>query len=251
MPTTGPHAGKCCVAPPADEYASVGREVADIGGLPAYLTGSPSAASALLFISDIYGWKVPQTRRLADKVALEGGFLVVLPDFMEDDFFASSNPDNPYEGLDVYLAKHSQAKAIVEASKIIEELNRQGFKRVGVVGFCWGGKITVSLINGSTKVDASVMLHPSFLLEEEIQAVKVPLAILGAEIDEITPPQMANEFGAILAKIPEVQGKTMVKIFEGGDHGFSTRYDPQDAEAVARATEACNDMINWFQKYCL
>lgn len=247
MPTTGPHAGKCCVPPPPDEYECAGKDDS-IAGIPAYLTGSPTSSSAVLFICDIYGWKVPQTRRLADKVA-EAGHYVVLADFMENDFFSSPNPENPYEGLDVYLARRSQPKAIAEAGKVIDELRSQGFQHIGVAGFCWGGKITVSLINGSSKVDAAVMLHPSFLMIEEIKAVKVPLAILGAEIDEITPPAMALEFGAILAELPEVGEKTMVKIFKGGDHGFSTRYDPQDVEAVGRAEEAYIDMLNWFRKY--
>ncbi|KAH7415441.1 hypothetical protein KP509_14G043700 [Ceratopteris richardii] len=248
MPTTGRHAGKCCVAPPPDVYESVGQEVADICGVPAYISGSPSSRAAVLFICDIYGWKVPQTRRLADKVA-SAGFFVVLPDFMNDDFFQSPDPDNPYEGLDAYLARHSQEDAIEVASKIIDELGKRGFKQIGVAGFCWGGKITVSLINGTSKADAAVMLHPSFLVVEEIQAVRKPLAILGAEIDEITPPELAMKFGNLLEKIPEMEGKSIVKIFRGADHGFSTRYDPHDMDAVRRAMEAHDDMLNWFTKY--
>ena len=35
-------------------------------------------------------------------------------------------------------------------------------------------------------------------------AVKVPLAILAAEIDTVTPPELAEEFGIALAASPDV-----------------------------------------------
>lgn len=40
-----------------------------------------------------------------------------------------------------------------------------------------------------------------------------------------------------------------MKIFPGVSHGWTVRYDPEDAAAVKAAEEAHQDMLGWFQKY--
>jgi len=54
-------------------------------GLPAYVTrpdeGTPGKG-IIIFITDIFGWKFPNSRLLADKFAKNGGYTVYIPDFM-------------------------------------------------------------------------------------------------------------------------------------------------------------------------
>jgi dienelactone hydrolase len=56
----------------------VGTE-SELAGLPAYVSGDSSSA-AVLFISDIYGWKLNNARLLADHFAKEANATVYVPD---------------------------------------------------------------------------------------------------------------------------------------------------------------------------
>ncbi|MBA0841297.1 hypothetical protein Goarm_003793, partial [Gossypium armourianum] len=47
-------------------------------------------------------------------------------------------------------------------------------------------------------IQAAVMLHPSFVTVDDIKSVKVPIAILGAEIDNLSPPELVKQFDEIL-----------------------------------------------------
>jgi Dienelactone hydrolase family len=54
-------------------------------GLKTYVTrpdeGTPEKG-IIIFITDIFGWKFPNSRLLADKYAKRGGYTVYVPDFM-------------------------------------------------------------------------------------------------------------------------------------------------------------------------
>jgi dienelactone hydrolase len=36
----------------------------------------------IVFITDIFGWKMPNSRLLADRYAKKGGYIVYIPDFL-------------------------------------------------------------------------------------------------------------------------------------------------------------------------
>ncbi|KAG6547877.1 hypothetical protein Mapa_010697 [Marchantia paleacea] len=237
--------GDCCVPPPRSTYEGSGVQE-NWDGVDIYASGSPTSSSAIVFICDIYGYEVPQTRNLADKLGATGHYVVV-PDFFNKEYFHSPNPENLYEGLPAWLERHPQA--IERASKVIDILLSKGVKKVGVMGNCWGAKITISLLFGDKGASAAVMNHPSFLTHDEMKAVKVPLAILAAGIDFITPPELAKEFAEILTKNPEIGDKSYVKIFEGVEHGWTTRYDTDDKTARQRAEEAHKEAITFFSKH--
>jgi dienelactone hydrolase len=239
--------GGCCTPPPPADYEGKGKEES-WEGIDVYTVGSSVSYSAVLFITDVYGWRVPQTRYLADKIAAHGHY-VAIPDLMHSDFYQATDPSDEFAGLPIYLPKHPIPEARVEAARVLEQLQAKGFKKIGVLGNCWGAKIIISLLFGDKGVDAGVMQHPSFLTKEEIAAVKIPLAILGASIDVITPPAMAEEFGEILKASPEVGDKYYVKVFPDVEHGFTTRYDLKDEAAHLKACEAHDEMLAWFAKY--
>ncbi|KAG0570363.1 hypothetical protein KC19_6G156800 [Ceratodon purpureus] len=239
--------GQCCIPPPFCDYQGLGTEET-WNSMPVYITTPKSpTSSAVLIISDIYGWQVPQTRLLADKIAAAGHYVVV-PDFMENDFFGSSDPNDEYAGLPEYLARHSMSKAIAEAKEILRKVQAMGFNSIGGAGFCWGTKILVSLLKGDTPLAAAIMCHPSFITNDEMKEVKVPLVVLGAEIDIVTAAAQVMEYGAILHDNAAIVGsESYVKIYKGADHGWTTRYNLNDVEARNRAETAHEEIIAWFK----
>ncbi|XP_024017329.1 carboxymethylenebutenolidase homolog, partial [Morus notabilis] len=77
--------------------------------------------------------------------------------------------------------------------------------------------------------------------------VNVPIAILGAEIDDYSPPALLKRFEAILIAKPEVDSH--VEIFPNVKHGWTLRYNVNDEAAVNSAEEAHRKMLEWFSKY--
>ncbi|KAH9765322.1 DLH domain-containing protein [Citrus sinensis] len=216
--------------------------VTELGGLKAYVTGPPHSKKAVLMISDIYGDEPPIYRSVADKVA-GAGFLVVAPDFFHGD---AANPSNPKYDKDTWRKNHTTDKGYEDAKPVIAALKAKGVSAVGAAGFCWGGKVAVKLASNQD-VQAAVLLHPSNVTEDEIKAVKVPIAVLGAERDNGLPPAQMKRFDEILSAKPKFDH--LVKTYPGVCHGWTVRYFVNDTFAVNSAAEAHEDMINWFEKH--
>ncbi|GFP98105.1 endo-1 3, partial [Phtheirospermum japonicum] len=102
-------------------------------------------------------------------------------------------------------------------------------------------KVVVEL-NKSGLIEAGVLLHPSFITVDDTKDIKAPLAILGAEIDKVSPPELVKKFEEILSSKPEVA--SFVKIFPGVVHGWSMRYKSDDEKSVKSAEESHQDMLN-------
>ncbi|KAE9609565.1 hypothetical protein Lal_00006851 [Lupinus albus] len=233
---------ECCSNPPTLE-ASVGvGEVHKLGGLPSYLTGSPNSEHAILLVSDIFGYEAPNLRKLADKVAA-AGYYVAVPDFLAADPY---NPHNPHRPLLVWIKDHGTDEGFEAAKLVIEDLKSKGVSSIGAAGFCWGAKVVVEL-SKSKLIQAAVHLHPSFVTVDDIKGVDIPTAILGAEIDNISPPVLIKQFEEVLAAKSEVE--SYVKIFAKVAHGWTVRYNTEDAEAVKAAEESHQILLDWFAKH--
>ncbi|XP_078148914.1 endo-1,3;1,4-beta-D-glucanase-like [Carex rostrata] len=234
---------QCCENPPTlDPVYGKGHVVDDLGGLKTYITGSPESKLAILLISDVFGYEAPLLRNLADKVAASG-FYVVVPDFFHGD---PATPEIVQTSLNEWISKHKTEQGVEEAKLVIETLKKKGFSAIGAAGFCWGGKVVVMLAKYDY-INAAVSLHPGPLTHDDIRDVKQPIAILGAEIDHYSPPEVVKEFAEILSLKPEVDSH--VKIFPGVVHGWAVRYDVNDKTAVEKAEEAQKDMLDWLVKY--
>ncbi|KAJ0034027.1 hypothetical protein Pint_24933 [Pistacia integerrima] len=218
-----------CLENPLTLTPTCGAETVQVfGRLNTYVTGPSDSKLAILLISDVFGYEAPLFRKLADKVAA-AGFLVVTPDF----FYG-------YE----------------DAKPVIAALRRKGVSAIGAAGFCWGdteisslasesGKMAVQLAS-SDDIQAAVLLHPGRMTDDEVNG-KIPVAILGAEIDHATPPEQVKHFGEILSSKSEID--CLVKVFFGVSHGWSVRYNIEDESAVKSAEEAHENMLNWFTKH--
>ncbi|ESW22400.1 hypothetical protein PHAVU_005G150700 [Phaseolus vulgaris] len=235
--------GSECLANPPILNASTGvGYLTNIAGVNSYVSGSPLAILTIVLISDIFGFEPPLLRKIADKVA-NHGYFVVVPDFFHGEPYNAENASRP---LNSWLKDHNSTKGIETAKPIIEALKRKGASAVGVAGFCWGARTATKL--GITKlVEASVILHPSSVTVDEIRGVEVPIAILAAEHDSFSPPKLIKKFKQVLDAKPEID--SYVKIFANVSHGWTVRYDPNDPKAVKDARKAHKIMINWFDRH--
>ncbi|KAK6930038.1 Dienelactone hydrolase [Dillenia turbinata] len=181
-------------------------------------------------------------RKLADKVGA-AGFLVVVPDFLYGDPADFTNPQFNLEG---WLALHTLEKGYEDAKLVIQALKSKGLSAIGAAGFCWGA-LVVAKIAVSEDIQAAVLLHPGYITVEEISQVKVPMAILGAEIDQSFPPELVKQYEEILSTKCKVD--SFGRVYPGVAHGWTMRYNEEDEFSVKSAEEAHEDMLNWFTKY--
>nr|ABR92334.1 putative dienelactone hydrolase family protein [Salvia miltiorrhiza] len=231
---------QCCENPPTLSSGSGSGKVEEIGGISSYVSGPADSKAAIILISDVFGYEAPNLRKLADKVGA-AGFSAVVPDFFRGDPYV---PDQ--KPITDWLKDHGPDQGFEDAKPIIEALKSKGITKIGAVGFCWGAKVVVEL-SKYPYVQAGVLIHPSLVSVEDIQGVKVPISILGAETDHISPPELVKQFEAALNAKPEVD--SFVKIFARCSHGWSVRYKDEDEGAVKSAGEAHKDMLDWFIKH--
>jgi len=233
---------QCCDNPPAlNPAGGEGKVVDSFGGLKAYLVGSDESKAAVILISDIFGFESPNLRKIADKVALSGYFVVV-PDFLHGDPYTPENAERPRP---VWIKSHAPKKGFEEAKPVIAALKEKGVSAVGAAGYCWGGIVVVELAKAH-EIQVAVVVHPGPITVDDIKEVKCPFSILGAEIDHVSPPELIKQFEQVLSANSGVAH--FVKIFPGVAHGWSVRYSHDDAAAVASAEEAMGDTIDWFNK---
>ncbi|KAJ7552895.1 hypothetical protein O6H91_06G075200 [Diphasiastrum complanatum] len=134
------------------------------------------------------GWEAPL---LSSQTKLQQ---LVVPDYFHGDAYINIEDATHQERINKWLPKHPATPEPVEESKeIIGFLKEKGVRSIGVAGFCWGAQVAVYLAKGA-HVQAAVLLHPSFVTTEDIKEVKVPIAILAAEIDRTSPPALIREF---------------------------------------------------------
>ncbi|XP_062097155.1 endo-1,3;1,4-beta-D-glucanase-like [Humulus lupulus] len=235
---------QCCSNPPTLDPNSGLGYLEELGGLKTYISGSSSdSKSAVLLISDVFGYEAPNIRLIADKAAA-AGFYAVVPDFFNGDPY---NIDGDSRPVLEWLKDHGTDKGLEDAKPVVEALKSKGFSAIGAVGFCWGGKVVTELAK-SKSIEAAVLLHPSLVTLDDIKEVNIPIEILAAEIDSITPPALVEQYKEILAtKVPHVD--SYVEIIPKVEHGWTVRYNVDDESASKSANEAHNKMLEWFSKY--
>ncbi|WJX90484.1 carboxymethylenebutenolidase [Trifolium repens] len=233
---------ECCSNAPILNPNYGAGHVEKLGGLDTYVTGPSNSNLAILMVSEIFGFEAPNLRKLADKVAATG-YYVVVPDFLHGDPFTPENANRP---LPIWLKDHQPNEAFEDAKPVIEALKHKGVLSIGAASFCWGAKVVVELAK-SRLIEAAVLLHPSFITLDDIKGISIPIAVLGAEIDKYCPPELLKQFEQFLTA--ELGDDCYVKLFPQVSHGWTIRYNIEDAMAVKSADESHRILLEWFAKH--
>ncbi|KAL6710217.1 hypothetical protein ACN47E_009163 [Coniothyrium glycines] len=255
-------------------------------GLDTYVIGNRSSPRATIVIySDIFGLGLPNNKLIADAYAAGGEYLVYLPDFFRGDPVGLKAADAllpvdaaqqstlaKYTGIlasmPAFLMWMLRHRAADEDRLCVDFLSRlrratpEG-RKIGMVGFCWGGKYALRAarecnvldVHGEEKplVDAVVALHPSNLvIPEDVEKPVVPLSIgWGVEDQGVSFAQKgqveevhdkARKAGV---KVPETEHQ----VYRPGRHGFAVRGNPDDAQERKALEDSEAQVLNWFKKW--
>ena len=115
---------------------------------------------------------------------------------------------------------HSDSDALLDINAGLDYLRKQSFasfEHVGVIGFCYGGKLAMMLGSRSREIDAVVAYHPGPVTDEEIARLKGPVLIHQGTADRALPEgQTATLVRRLKARKLPLQDFW----YEGADHGF-------------------------------
>eukprot|EP01098_Paradermamoeba_levis_P005500 TRINITY_DN2316_c0_g1_i1.p1 TRINITY_DN2316_c0_g1~~TRINITY_DN2316_c0_g1_i1.p1 ORF type:complete len:248 (+),score=48.37 TRINITY_DN2316_c0_g1_i1:72-815(+) len=198
-------------------YQSKGVEQT-LEDLKVYLSGQGNNRAVVVGY-DIFGWHTGRMRKWCDDIASKG-FLVILPDFFRGQ--AWDPEDVPFSDVQKFqawknsVATPAQVKVDV-FEKVVPFLKAQGVGKIGMIGFCWGGKMTI-LCGSDSRIACGVGLHASQLQPEDAEHVVCPMMFLQGSNDP--PIQPIKE---ILEK--KTFGKECVCMHFDQLHGFCIRGD--------------------------
>jgi carboxymethylenebutenolidase len=200
--------------------------------------GAPAAA--IIVIQEIFGVN-PGIRRKAEDWAAKG-YLALAPDmFWRITPGYDVDPDVPEQMQDAFkvMQQFDLAKGIEDVEATIRKARALlGSGKVGVVGFCLGGRIAY-LTATRTDIDASVAYYGGGIDASlnEAHAIARPLLLHFAEQDHfITPDKRAAIHEAL-----DGNGHVTIHDYPGVDHGFATTSGKRRADAAATLADARTD----------
>lgn len=124
------------------------------------------------------------------------------------------------EEYDKALANHTDLDVLQDIEAGMDYLRTQPFVKhggMGVVGFCFGGRIAMLLGARSRDIDAIVPFHPAPVTADEIARLVAPVQIHSGTADR------AVSVDAIRGLEKMLRGKSTAvetHLYEGADHGF-------------------------------
>ncbi|XP_073188457.1 carboxymethylenebutenolidase homolog isoform X2 [Lepidochelys kempii] len=228
------------------EYGGLGHEV-QVEHIKAYVCKpSASTGKAVVVIHDIFGWQLPNTRYITDMLAANG-YIAICPDF-----FVGQKPWDPSDDWSIFndwLKTRDASKVDREVDVILKYLKEQcNAKKIGVIGFCWGGMAVHHLMLKNPELKTGVAIYGVIKYFEDRYSLLHPTFFIFGESDDYIPLEQVTLLEQKLKQHCKVDYR--VKIYPGQTHGFVHRrredINPQDKPYIE---EARKDMIYWLNKY--
>lgn len=210
------------------------------------------------------------SQSIADQFAANGYFTII-----PDVFNGNTVPFNPGPDFDFpsWKANKMPRQHTVDPiyATIIKYLRGElGVKRLGGVGYCFGGKYVCRWLKEGG-LDAGFTAHPSFVEPEELKGIRGPLSIAAAgksygvsclrvsllwsgrrsrltdaETDMIFPAEKRRETEDILKKMSVPY---QMSLYSDVEHGFGVKGDLSHQRARFAKELAFMQAVFWFDEY--
>lgn len=122
---------------------------------------------------------------------------------------------------------------------------RKTYKRIGAVGFCYGGW-AVFRLGGAGLLDCISTAHPSLLEKSEIDEIRVPVQIMAPEKDDMYTEELKAHS---LDVIPKLGIPFDWQYFPGLEHAFAVRGNPDDVEEQKGMERAKDCVVSWLRQW--
>lgn len=185
------------------------------------------------------------------------GFIGLGMDYLsrEGGTMAFSTPQDVTAGIN----RLTDEQIISDSNAAVQYLKANGATKIGVVGFCWGGRNSLLVALRAMGIDAAVSYYGGGLpmtsatrtvnVLDEIRTIKVPVMGNYGAMDPSIPLDVVDMLRAnVMASGQPVD----VKAFDGTGHAFNNDTRPSMGAVgynAASAMEAWGRTIGWFRRY--
>ncbi|GBQ92191.1 carboxymethylenebutenolidase [Acetobacter nitrogenifigens DSM 23921 = NBRC 105050] len=197
----------------------------------AYVAGSPEAPHALVVVQEIFGVN-HNMRAVADAWAADG-FSVIVPalfDRVEPDAKLGYTPEDVQKGL-ALRADIPLESTLADLEACARHLREQAPERkVGIIGFCWGGRLAWDGATRTTAFSAAVGWYGGGIAAHKDATPHCAVQLHFGGQDGSIPPSDVSD---IRKTHPEIE----IYVYDEAGHGFGNRDRPSfnaDAEHLAR-----------------
>ncbi len=176
----------------------------------AYVAGPADAAKGVVVVQEIFGVN-HHIRDMADRFAALG-YAVVAPalfDRAEPNVELGYTPDDISKGRD-YRMKLSDAEVMKDIEAAADHLSG---KKLGIVGYCFGGTVAWWGATRTTKFAAASCWYGGGIPGTKEERPNCPVQMHFGEKDASIP---MNDVDAVRAAQPKAE----VYVYEGAQHGF-------------------------------
>ncbi len=212
------------------------------GATPGYLAMPSDDAPhpGIIVIQEWWGL-VPHIKELAERFAHEG-FIALAPDLYHGQ--VSTEPDEARK-LAMALDRARAVAEIQAAAKYLIGLEAVAPKKIGTVGFCMGGGLSLSTAAQGQDIGAAIAFYGRPLDANDVATLRVPVLGLYGELDQGLPVEAVRAFKNELRKwnVPHE-----VIIYPNAQHAFFNNTRPQAYHAIA-ARDAWSRSLAWFRRY--
>ena len=239
----------CCLKGFEWDGVPIGR-VGQLDNNETYITGDNSEAGVMI-IHDLFGWTFPNIRLLADHYAREANVTVYVPDF----FGGEALPFEPISkerwgeiDLQGFMKKNTRDIREPEIFDCARAM-RQKHKKVGAVGFCYGGWAVARLAAKEHQpplVDCVTAGHPTFLTKKDMDEIAAPVQILAPEFDAVFTPEFKLYSFETITKLGVPFD---YQHFPGVHHSCFTRGDNELSGERDAMTRGKNAAVSWLNQF--
>lgn len=159
------------------------------------------------------------------------GFVGLAPDV----FHVLPDTAETLDAMRAASANHTDDDVLQDVNAGLDYLRTQKFVRpagFGVVGFCFGGRMALTLGARSREIDAVVAYHPGLaaqLAATDLSRLRSPVLIHNGTKDGNVS---VAEIKTLEARLKKQRTPTQLYLYEGANHGFLAytrppRYDPK------------------------
>lgn len=209
-------------------------------------------APVIFVVQEIFGvheWIRDIVRRFA-----KAGYYAIAPDLYQRQGDATKVADFKLLFANI-VSKVPDAQVMADLDALTRFVGSDGGNgaKIGITGFCWGGRITWLYAAHNSKVKAGVAWYgrvvgkPTELQPKNpidlVAAINVPVLGLYGALDKGIP---VADVDAMNAALKAAKKPSMIKLFAGADHGFLADYRPSYNEAASK--DGWAQALGWFKR---
>jgi carboxymethylenebutenolidase len=228
------------------------------GEIPAYraMPAKGKSFPTILVVQEIFGVH-EHIKDICRRLA-KGGYLAVAPEMYarQGDVSKLSDVQEIIKNV-VSKVPDSQVMSDLDAAVAWAQQNSGDSARLGITGFCWGGRVVWMYAANSTKVKAGVAWYGRLITAPTEMSPKNPIDIVselkapvlglyggkdqGIPVEHVQKMREALKAGSTAAK------QSMIQLYEEAPHGFHADYRNSYRELDAK--DAWQRMLTWFKKH--